>query len=88
MYRLASAALGKYMADKYRLAVQKLIRLCGARNVVHRTVAIGRPVPEAFPADERSDLNVIIARGHTEALFPQSEWAGNMRDVVYSFAKS
>lgn len=73
------------MTDKYEPILNRLLSMCANRHDVKCVIAIGSQCRKQSPADEYSDLDLIIACDSPEALLYRDEWLTGLGRVLYSF---
>lgn len=72
------------MTDRYKDIKNRLVRLAEQDENIRAVIAIGSSVRSAVPADEFSDLDLIIASRDTEKWF-SGEYPKRLGDVSISF---
>ncbi len=76
------------MTDKYEPILNWLLSMCANRHDVKCVIAIGSQCRKQSPADEYSDLDLIIACDSPEALLYRDEWLTGLGGVLYSFVEN
>jgi predicted nucleotidyltransferase len=72
------------MTDRYKDIKNRLVRLAEQDENIRAVIAIGSSVRSAVPADEFSDLDLIIASRDTEKWF-SGEYPNRLGEVSISF---
>lgn len=75
------------MTDKYRLLIQKLVNACNERADIRCIIAIGSQCRRLCPADEYSDLDLIIGCDAPDLLLYGDAWLGDLGEITYSFVE-
>jgi aminoglycoside 6-adenylyltransferase len=75
------------MEPEEPIAIQRVARWAGARDDIRAAILIGSRARTDHPADEFSDIDVLLLVRDPEALLDDGKWPGELGEVAITFVE-